>query len=520
MKKKVLRSLGLVVAAVATTLALVPQAAFAASCPAPAADYGSLTTNLSIPANGTYRLWSRIKVPDTTNTTYQLEVDGQNCYTVGGGGVAANAWVWVDYQSGTASNKVQLALNQGNHTLKMTGLQPGVRLDTIIAVTDLNCIPTDAGNNCNTPSDTTPPSVIVTAPTDGSTVTGTVKIAANATDGTGIQKVEFYANGSLVATDTSAPYEANWDTALTPNNLYTLTAKAFDTAGNFATDTSGATVRNGDTQPPTAPGSLRATAPAHNKVALTWTASTDNVGTTSYFVSRNNVPLAQVTGTTYTDGTVTANTAYAYQVVAADAAGNKSAASNASITTPGIADTQAPTRPTNLAAQTVSSSQINLTWLASTDNAGVTGYEVFRAQQDGQYAKVATVSGTTFGDAGLRPLTKYTYYVRAKDAAGNTSQNSNTTPATQTHGKNKRSELLGTVRNSDGTGIKGARIIFTADNKRHIYVTDAAGKYDINGLAGGTYLVTYEATGYNSATIIRPITDNARVAQNVTLTKK
>ncbi|WP_438351687.1 discoidin domain-containing protein [Paenibacillus sp. FA6] len=88
-------------------------------------------------------------------------------------------------------------------------------------------------------------------------------------------------------------------------------------------------------------------------------------------------------------------------------------------------DTQAPTAPSNLTTAVVSSNQINLNWTASTDNVGVAGYQVFR---DG--TQVGTPTGTTFNDTGLTASTAYSYTVKAVDAAGNLSANSNTATAT------------------------------------------------------------------------------------------
>jgi len=83
------------------------------------------------------------------------------------------------------------------------------------------------------------------------------------------------------------------------------------------------------------------------------------------------------------------------------------------------ADTTPPTVPTSLTATAISSSQINLSWTASTDNVGVTGYNVFRGG-----VKIGTVPGTSFQDSGLSASTSYTYNVSAFDAAGNTSAQS------------------------------------------------------------------------------------------------
>ncbi len=86
----------------------------------------------------------------------------------------------------------------------------------------------------------------------------------------------------------------------------------------------------------------------------------------------------------------------------------------------GISDTSAPSVPQNVTATAVSSSQINLSWDASTDNVGVTGYRVTR---DG--VQIGAATSTTYQDLGLSPSTSYTYQVSAYDAAGNESALSN-----------------------------------------------------------------------------------------------
>jgi hypothetical protein len=88
-------------------------------------------------------------------------------------------------------------------------------------------------------------------------------------------------------------------------------------------------------------------------------------------------------------------------------------------------DSAPPSIPTGLSATAVSSSQINLTWAASTDNVGVTGYKVYR-----NGSQVGTSTTTTYADTGLLPLTTYTYTVSAYDASGNTSAQSGSATGT------------------------------------------------------------------------------------------
>ncbi|GIO87860.1 hypothetical protein J25TS5_47920 [Paenibacillus faecis] len=84
----------------------------------------------------------------------------------------------------------------------------------------------------------------------------------------------------------------------------------------------------GDTEPPTAPGGLRADRTTDTTVTLSWDASTDNVAVTEYDIYRNNAKVGSASRTTFTDTGLTPETAYQYTVKARDAAGNESPASD------------------------------------------------------------------------------------------------------------------------------------------------------------------------------------------------
>lgn len=100
-------------------------------------------------------------------------------------------------------------------------------------------------------------------------------------------------------------------------------------------------------------------------------------------------------------------------------------------------DTQAPTAPTSLASTSKTSTSISLSWTASTDNVAVTGYDVYANS-----ALKTTVSGTTATITGLTASTAYSIYVKAKDAAGNTSSSSNTISVTTNSSGGTATDLL------------------------------------------------------------------------------
>ena len=86
-------------------------------------------------------------------------------------------------------------------------------------------------------SDTTPPATSITSPTAGATVSGTVTVEASATDNVGVAKVEFYVDGALKSTDTTAPYQFAWSTGTVPNGSHALQSKAYDAVNNAGTST-------------------------------------------------------------------------------------------------------------------------------------------------------------------------------------------------------------------------------------------------------------------------------------------
>src|SRR5439155_20520526 len=102
--------------------------------------------------------------------------------------------------------------------------------------------------------DTTPPTVSVTAPAGGATVSGSsVTVSASASDNVSVAGVQFQLDGaSLGAEDTASPYSVTWNTTTAANGTHQLTALARDSSGNTATSASVSVTVNNDTTPPTA----------------------------------------------------------------------------------------------------------------------------------------------------------------------------------------------------------------------------------------------------------------------------
>ncbi len=180
-----------------------------------------------------------------------------------------------------------------------------------------------------------------------------------------------------------------------------------------------------DTTAPTVPSGLSVLVNCALTVTLNWTASTDNVGVTGYDVFRavNGTPATLVATTTTTTFTQQLTGISQYQVRARDAAGNTSALTAAVMAAPPPCppptDTQPPTTPGTPTAS-VTCGAATLTWAPSTDNMGVTGYEIWRAPgtSGGTFTQVGTSTTTSFAHSGVGT---FRYQLRARDAAGNVS---------------------------------------------------------------------------------------------------
>ncbi|GAA1398641.1 cellulase family glycosylhydrolase [Catellatospora coxensis] len=212
-------------------------------------------------------------------------------------------------------------------------------------------------------------------------------------------------------------------------------------SNGLSTTSTQATIYNtgGDTQAPTTPGTPSASSVTSSSLSLSWTASTDNVGVTGYDVVRVSGSTETVLASPSTNSAaltgLSAGTQYTLAVYAKDAAGNRSARSNTvTVTTSGTGgDTQAPTTPGTPSASSVTSSSLSLSWTASTDNVGVTGYDVVRVSGSTETV-LASPSGNSASLTGLTAATQYTLAVYAKDAAGNRSSRSSTVSVTTQSG--------------------------------------------------------------------------------------
>ncbi|TAH34067.1 hypothetical protein EYC59_03660 [Candidatus Saccharibacteria bacterium] len=396
--------------------------ASAACSPALPTDKGTVTNTVSAPASGSYRVWTRLKTADSTKNSVYMEIDGTTCnVVVGGASLTANTWTWVDYQSGTSTNKFNVTLAAGSHTVVMAGKDDGVMVDRVIFTQDTSCVPTGTGDNCANPPDTTNPTVSITSPANNATISSSTTATATASDDVAVTKVEFYVDGTLAVTDTATPYNYTINPASLSVGAHTLTAKAYDAAGNNATS-SVVNFTIADTTAPTI-SAVASSSITQTSATVTWTTneaadSQVKYGATTSYGSTTTLDSTKVTSHSVSLSGLTAGTLYHYQVVSKDAAGNSTSSADATFTTSAPAgDTTAPTVTITAPAAGNVSGTVTFSATAS-DNVGVSnvqfkyGSTVIGTDPSSPYS--VSWNTTTVADG------TYTLTATASDAAGNT----------------------------------------------------------------------------------------------------
>jgi len=375
--------------------------------------------------------------------------------------------------------------------------------------------PTAPTNLTATPASTTQINLSWTASTDNVAVTG---YRVERCQGTGCSTY------TQVGTPTGTTFN---DVGLTAATSYTYRVRAQDAVPNLSlySGAASATTQGGtDTQAPTAPTNLSATAASNTQINLSWTASTDNVAVTGYRVERCQgagcstfTQVGTPIGTTFNDTGLSASTSYTYRVRAQDAVPNLSAYSataTAMTSAQGGGDTQAPTVPGSLTAVAASNVQIDLSWVASTDNVGVTAYVVERCLVSNcSYSAIRTLAGTKYSDLTVSGSTAYSYRVRAKDAANNFSAYSSTANATAAGGVSSlitsyTYDNAGRLRTVTNSGNSTAYTLDAAGNRKQVVTDAAAGSLQ---LQQATYSVA-EAGGTVNIPVSRSVADGGAVS--------
>ena len=270
-------------------------------------------------------------------------------------------------------------------------------------------------------ADSTPPKVSISSPLSGATVAGTVAVTGTSTDNVGVTKVEFYVDGVLSASGTAASFSFSWNSTAVVNGSHSLTAKAYDAAGNTASASVSVTVNNIDTTPPKVTIASPLTgATVAGTVAVIGTA-TDNVGVTKVEFYIDGVLSTSGTVAAFSfswNSTSKANGSHTITLKAYDAAKNIGSAS-LSVTVNNSGDTTPPkvTIASPLTGATVAGTA-SVTGTA-TDNVGVTKVEFY---VDGVLSASGTAASFSFSWNSTSVANgSHTLMAKAYDAAGNTS---------------------------------------------------------------------------------------------------
>jgi Bacterial Ig domain/Purple acid Phosphatase, N-terminal domain len=186
--------------------------------------------------------------------------------------------------------------------------------------------------------DTTPPTVSMTAPAAGVTVTGTITVSADASDNVAVAGVQFRSDAvNIGVEDTTAPYAVSWDTTKVANGNHTINARARDAAGNSALSASVIVTVFNDKTPPVL-SAITAVSITSSGATITWTtdeAATSQVdyGTSTAYTNTTGLDANLVVSHSATLTGLSANTVYHYRVRSRDASGNLATSGDFTFTT-------------------------------------------------------------------------------------------------------------------------------------------------------------------------------------------
>jgi hypothetical protein len=322
-------------------------------------------SNVSIPANGTYEVWSRIKSPNSSVSGYYLQVDGLCATTEGDAALTPNTWTWVNYQNGDTNTITSLKLSAGTHTVSLIGLTKDIEIDRLV-LTEAGCKPSGLGNNC-VPLPTM--TAKIATPTANTTVKGTVPVKISTINANGgLSKVTLYRGTTVIstkslATNTDANYWISWNTTTLANGTYSLKAVVVDGAGTSVT-TANVSVKV-DNPPPVFSANITlptsgATESGTVPVDVSTSAATDGVKSIELlYGSAVKIANFSVAKTPYTYNWNTSalpNGSYSIYVIATDGAGKTTTSAKVSLTIDNVAVPAISINVTPISGSTVSGS--------------------------------------------------------------------------------------------------------------------------------------------------------------------
>ena len=476
------------------------------------------TVTMTAPANGTTVSGTVTVSADASDNVgvvgVQFQLDGANL-----GSEVTSAPYTISWDSTAVSN--------GSHSLT------AIARDAAGNRGSANPITVTVSNQ----TDTTPPTVRMTAPANGATVSGTVTVSANASDNVGVVGVQFELDGApLGAEITSAPYTMSWDSTTASNGGHSLTAIARDAAGNRGTASAvNVTVSNGGGGGDTTPPTVSMTAPANGATVsgnITVSANaSDNVGVVGVQFELDGTPLgAEVTSAPYSitwNSSQASNGSHSLTAIARDAAGNHSTASPVTVTVSnGSGDTTPPTVDMTAPANGATVSG-NVTVSAdASDNVGVVGVQ-FELDGAPLGSEVTSAPYTITWNSTAVANGSHSLTAVARDAAGN---HATASPVTVTvsngGGGDTTPPTVSMTAPANGATVSGT-VTVSADASDNVGV--AGVQFELDGAALGAedttapYSVSWDSTktanGTHSLTAIaRDAAGNHTTATPVTVT--
>ncbi|MCH8907525.1 MAG: hypothetical protein IH840_10585 [Candidatus Heimdallarchaeota archaeon] len=239
--------------------------------------------------------------------------------------------------------------------------------------------------------DTTNPSVSISSPSNGATVSGTTTISVSASDNVGVSYTRYRIDGGTWTTDSTSPYSWSWDTTGVSNGDHTILVEAYDAAGNFASTSLSVTVNNvvaDGINPSVSISSPLNGATVSGTTSISVSAS-DNVGVsyTRYRIDSGTWTTDSTSPYSWSwDTTGVSNGAHTINVEAYDAAGNFASTSLSIMVNNPIADTTTPTTSTEVST----SGNVEVTTTTNTGNG-----------QGSTTVTTSTTTGTTASSNGV-----------------------------------------------------------------------------------------------------------------------
>ena len=325
----------------------------------------------------------------------------------------------------------------------------------------------------NTTTDTTAPTVSITSPASAATVSGTVTVAANATDNVGVASVQFQVDGvNAGGLDGATPYAYMWDTTKVSNGSHKLDAIAKDAAGNATVSSIVlVTVNNAAAQTFSISGTVTGTGAAGSTITLSGTSSATTTVSNAGTFSFTGLAKGAYTLTATKTGFTFSPASQAATVNAANVTGINFAATAVPPQTFSISGT---VTGTGAAGSTITLSGTSST-TTTVSNAGT---YTFPGLAKGAYTVTATKTGFTFSPASQAATINAANVTGINFAA--------TAVPSQTF------SISGTVT---GTGAAGSTITLSGASSSTTTVS-AGGSYTFSGLANGTYALTPSHSGF------------------------